>query len=251
MNSEEQLLQRRLHDLANRADSRNIPVFTEFLNLNELNIYHQTEKELSFVTCSTFGGYEHAERQIAAFIPDALSWFSYPIACIRIRPLQEKFADKNLTHRDYLGAVLNLGVERSVIGDILVDDAAAWMFCLDRMADFICRGLTRVKHTSVAADIVEPEKMDYSPKYEHIRGTVASVRLDALLSLAFGASRSSLIGLIEGKKVFVNARLVTSNGYKVKEKDVISVRGLGRFRYLGVSEQTRKGRFFAEIEKYV
>lgn len=95
------------------------------------------------------------------------------------------------------------------------------------------------------------EKIEYEPKYELLQGSVASVRLDSLLALAFGASRSSLVGLIEGGKVFVNGRLVTSNGCKLKENDVISARGLGRFRYLGVRSSTRKGRLIAEIQKYI
>lgn len=257
MNREEELFQKRLLDLARKADTRNFVTFTEFLNLNELNIYHQTAKELSFVQCRTFGGYESAERQIIAFIPDALSYpddafgeESFPIACLKICPLNEKFADK-LTHRDFLGAVLNLGIDRSVIGDILTDGGTAWMFCLDRMADFLCGELAQVKHTRVSCSLMQPGKIDFEPKYELVRGSVASVRLDSLLALAFHASRSSLTGMIEGGKIFVNGKLITSNGYKIKERDLVSARGLGRFRYLGAVSGTRKGRLIAEIEKYI
>lgn len=264
MNREEELFQKRLLELARKADSRNIVTFTDFLNLNELNIYHQSAGSLSFVKCMGSGGYEQAERQILAFIPDALCCcladsddaarrkesVHYPIACLRIEPQNKKFSGQ-LTHRDFLGAVLNTGIERSTIGDILVDDQTAWIFCLERMADFLSEALTRVKNTPVDVCQVPPEKIDYRPKYELVRGSVASVRLDSLLALAFGSSRSSLTGLIGGGKVFVNARLVTSNGYKVKEHDLISARGLGRFRYLGVCSSTKKGRLIAEIEKYI
>ncbi len=254
MNREEELLKKRFCDLADKADRRNIVTFTEFLNLNELNIFYQTEKELSFVKCSSFGGYENAERQIIAFIPDALSYQEpschFPISCIRVQPLHEKYADA-LTHRDFLGALMNLGIERSVTGDILTDGASAHIFCVERMADFLCRELTQVKHTSVRCTLTPPENVHFTPKVEVITGSVASVRLDSLLSLAFRTSRSSLTGMIEGGKVFVNAKLVTSNGYKVKENDLISARGLGRFRYCGVSSETRKGRLIASIEKYI
>lgn len=254
MNREEELFQKRLRELADKADRRNIVTCTDFLNLNELNIYHQTAGELSFVKSVPYGGYENAERQIIAFLPDALSYReeapAYPISCVHVRPLHEKYADK-LTHRDFLGAILNLGIERSTVGDILTDGSAGWIFCLDRMADFLCSELSRVKNTAVAARIVAPENIDYQPKYERICGSVASVRLDSLLSLAFRTSRSSMTDMIEGGKVFVNARLITSNGYKLKENDLISARGLGRFRYLGVASETRKGRLIAEIEKYI
>lgn len=251
MNREEERFQKRLKDLANMANCRNIVTFTDFLNLNELNIYHSTARELSFVNCKTYGGYENAERQIIAFIPDALSYeYSYPISCIKIEPVQAKFADK-LSHRDYLGAVLNLGIERSVTGDIVLFDGGAWLFCLNKMVDFICSELTRIKHTQVNAVCVSTQEICVIPRFETIHGSIASVRLDSILALAFGSSRSSLVGLIEGGKVFVNGRMVTSNGYKLKEQDLISARGLGRCRFLGISSSTRKGRLIAELEKYI
>lgn len=255
MNHEEELFQKRILELANKADARNIATFTDFLNLNELNIFYQTARELSFLTCRPSGGYENAERQIIAFIPDALSYLDetsipYPIACIRIRPLNEKYAEQ-LTHRDYLGAVLNLGLDRSTTGDILTERTTAWLFCLKKVAEFICGELTRVRHTQVQCELIAHEDFDYTPKYEILQGSLASVRLDSLLSLAFGSSRNKLVGLIEGGKVFVNARLVTSNAHRLQENDVVSVRGLGRFRYLGVTASSRKGRLIARVQKYI
>ena len=97
-------------------------VFTDFMNLNELNIFHSCVKEFAYVSYRLFGGYEHAERQIAAFLPDALSYnYDFPVVSLKIRPLQKKFAE-DLSHRDYLGALLNLGVDRSKIGDILIGE---------------------------------------------------------------------------------------------------------------------------------
>ena len=97
----------------------------------------------------------------------------------------------------------------------------------------------------------EGERFFYEPKVREITGTAASVRLDSLLSLAFGASRSSLTGLIEGGKVFVNGRLVTSNGYQPKEGDLVSVRGMGRFRLQGIGGQSKKGRSYVTLLKYI
>ncbi len=251
MNKEDELFQKRLLDLARQADNRSIVTFTDFMNLNELNIFHSSTSKLSFVKWRLFGGYEFAERQMAALIPDALSYeWEYPLRCVRIAAQNEKYAD-TLNHRDYLGAILNLGIERSKIGDILTDGTHAFVFCTAKMADFLCNELTRVKHSQVTLCCVSLQEMDYKPKYELIKGSVASVRLDSLLSLAFGSSRSRLAELIEGGKVFVNGRLVSSNGYKLKEQDIISVRRMGRFRYIGSASQTRKGRLFIEIEKYV
>ena len=93
--------------------------------------------------------------------------------------------------------------------------------------------------------------INYTPDFQQIKGTVSSVRLDSLLPLAFSSSRSKLSGLIEGAKVFVNGKLITSNGYQVKEGDLISVRGLGKFRFEEAGKITKKNRTSVTIQKYV
>lgn len=251
MNREEELLKKRFVDLANVADRRGIVTFTDFLNLNELNIFHSSTTAFKFVKWELFGGYEHAERQIAAFLPDALSYsYEFPVAALKIQPLQKKFAE-NLNHRDFLGAILNLGVDRSKIGDILVGDKEAVFFCEETIAPFIKQELTRVRHTPVLCKEAGADEIQVQQKTEIVRGTVSTVRLDSVLSTALKVSRSSLVSSIEGGKVFVNGRLVTSNGYQLKESDLISVRGEGRFRFLGAGEQTKKGRIVVEVEKYL
>jgi RNA-binding protein YlmH len=258
MDKSEEMFQKHILDLADAAHQRGIAVFSDFMNLNELNIFHNTVQKFSYIRWTSFGGYESAERQIAAFLPDALCYEEktvlsaeeYPISCLEIRPLNRKFSDK-LSHRDYLGAILNLGIDRPKVGDILVEDSCAYVFCRDNLADFIAGELTRIRHTSVLCRQVPMGDFSYAPKTENIRGTVASVRLDSVLALAFRSSRSSLVGLIEGGKVFVNGKMVVSNGYNLKENDIISARGLGKFRYLGMTAQTKKGRCYVEIEKYV
>ena len=129
MKEQEVQFRKRLQDLARTAYYREIPVFTDFLDLNELHMVHSFRPEETGVTIRTFGGYEEAERQIAAFLPDALSYdygeneemplSMYPIRCIRISPLSKKFSE-TLTHRDYLGALIHLGIERSRLGDIVI-----------------------------------------------------------------------------------------------------------------------------------
>ena len=149
----EELFIKRIQELANTADRKGCVVFTDFLNLNEQNILHQTLQKFSWIKGETFGGYEEAERQIAAFIPDALYYdWDYPIACIRIRPLNVKFAEE-LGHRDILGALMNLGIERSKTGDIALEENEFYLFCCQNMAELISRELTRIKHTSVYCEI--------------------------------------------------------------------------------------------------
>ena len=146
--------------------------------------------------------------------------------------------------------MLNLGIDRSRLGDILVEEHQAYLFCQEKIADFICENLTRIRHTTIMAVRVEAEDFDYQPKFQEIVGTVASVRLDSLLSLAFGASRSGLTGLIEGGKVFVNGKITLSNSQILKPGDIISARGYGKFIYRGFISNTKKGRMFVALDRY-
>ena len=258
MEKEETLLRKRFVELSNTAYQRGITTYSDFLNLNELNILHATPKDLFPAPYRTFGGYIQSERQMAAFLPDAFSLYMdekeihqmYPMQILKITPVHVKFAEE-LGHRDYLGALLNLGIERTKIGDILVQEKTAYVFVHESMADFLVKELVKVRHTVVLPSIEDSADFVYEPKFEVIRGTVSSVRLDALLSLAFQSSRSKLTPLIEGGRVYVNGKLITSNGYEPKEGDIISVRKKGRFIFDGVSRRTKKGRLGVRILLYI
>lgn len=251
MNKEELLLQKRLVELSRIAYTREIVTFSEFLNLNELNILHTTPKNMLLSQYKTYGGYGLSECQMAAFLPDALYYdYQYPIQIIEISPVNRKFAEE-LSHRDYLGAVMNLGIERCKLGDILIEDGKAILFAKEELAGYIMEHLTRIRHTTVKTSILPAFEDSYEPRYEELKGTVASVRLDTVLSLAYPLSRSKVTGLIEGARVFVNGKLVTSNGYRLKEGDILSVRKMGRIGYNGILSETKKGRYMVSIRKYI
>ena len=242
---------KRIRELANLSYQRDTVTFSDFLNLNEQNMVSSLKRQFPQIVMETFGGYENAERQMVAFHPDALAFtWEYPIDCLKIEPKAIKFSE-SLTHRDYLGALLNLGIERSMIGDIVVQEKAAWFFCQNKMTDFFLDNLCRVRHTNILITKVDDPDELPRPKLEAINGTCASVRLDALIALAFKSSRSSMVPFIEGGHVFVNGKLITSNGYEPKDGDIISVRGKGRFIFDGVSHQTKKGRCSVRILRYI
>lgn len=267
MNKEEELLAKRISELARVANLKCCVTFTDFLNLNEQNILHQTARKLSWVKTETFGGYEGAERQIAAFVPDALSYLmesdaqeesacaragrlGFPIACVQIQPVNAKFAEA-LTHRDILGALMHLGIERCKLGDIALCGEVFYLFSQERLAGVIAEDLTQIRHTQVHCAVCDLQDFVYTPRTKELAGSVASVRLDSVMAIAFGSSRSSLLSLIESGKVFVNGKLITTNAYSLKEGDLVSVRGEGKFRYGGEVGQTKKGRCMVKVEKYI
>lgn len=251
MEKQEQAAANRFHDLANTAYRRGIVTYSDFLTLNEISTLNGMKKDISFVTISLWGGYEAAERQMAAFIPETYYELQtdYPISILKITPLNNKFAEK-LNHRDFLGAILNLGIDRSKIGDILVKEHCAYCFAHSSMADFLKNELTRIKHTSVKVkQVLEAE--DMKPEFQRIEGSVSSERMDTILALAFSSSRSALSGLVGAEKVFLNGKLCYSNSQMLKPGDIVSVRGFGKFVYRGFLSNTKKGRLFVALDKYI
>ena len=148
---------KRIRELADLSYQRDIVTFSDFLNLNEQNMVNSLRQQFPQIIVESSGGYANAERQMVAFHPDALAFtWEYPIDCLKIEPKSLKFSEE-LTHRDYLGALLNLGVDRAMIGDILVQEKAAWFFCNKKMTDFFIKNLCRVRHTNILITIVDKQ----------------------------------------------------------------------------------------------
>lgn len=251
MTKEEKILEKRFLELANITYQKEIPLFTEFLTLYEQNIFLSLKTKLPPIYTVFDGGYPLAERKMICFYPDKdINYSSPPIKIIELSPVNAKFSDV-LTHRDYLGALMNLGIERDVLGDIVFDETSTFLFCKENMAEYIIENLIFVKHTSISCKEVELTYREFSIKYEEIKGSVASTRLDSVLSLAFSGSRSKLSAYIEGKKVFVNSRLIESNSYMLKDEDVVSVKGLGKFIFKETVGLTKKGRSYITLKKYI
>lgn len=249
-NKEEELFRKRLLELSHISYYKGICTYTDFLSLNEINLFFSMEKELARVSTLLYGGYTQAERKILCFYnKDDITIPEFPMECIHIKPINKKFSNI-LTHRDFLGAILNLGISRSKIGDILIHENESYVFCTQNIAPFIIDNLNIVKHTNVEVYSISIDEVKYTPKYITITGTVASIRLDAILALALKSSRSSLSSLITAGKVSINGRVIQSNKYILKEDDIISIRGYGKFQYKEAGNQTRKGRVYVTLLKY-
>lgn len=251
MNKQEELLKNRWIELSRISYERGIYTYFDFLNLSEQDILHTIPKKEWYVPYELFGGYEFAERQMISFIPDAFSCENnYPLVTLKISPKAIKYADK-LTHRDYLGSILGLGIDRCKIGDILPEVEGTIVFVHECIADFIIQNLTKVKNTTVDVSVIYDASIQFEPKFIEVKGTVASIRLDSVLSLVLKESRSKLIHLIEGGKVYVNGKLITTNAYKLQEQDLISVRGCGKFQYDQLLSKTKKDRFYINVKKFI
>ena len=173
----------------------------------------------------------------------------FAVTCIHIAPLMEKFAD-DFSHRDFLGALMNLGIERSTLGDIRVGHREAYLFCLESIAPFICDNLDQVKHTHVKCRIVTELKELPQEEPEAVTVQVASERIDAVIAKVYNKSRNDVLELFRTGKVYVSGRLCESNSRMLKEQDIVNVRGFGKFEYLGVKNETRKGKLSIQAAVY-
>ncbi len=246
-----QRLQKRLLELAERSYNQNIYTFTAFLGLSEQQAFYEIQRKVAYAGYGMEGGSPLCERRIIRFgLPDMLGYEeAYPIKCLRIEPQAPKFAE-SLSHRDFLGAIMNLGIERDTVGDIFVEDKAAVVFCLDSIADYLIENLEQVRHTRVGCTAADAAEQLSSPEKEQVSLSVTSARIDTVISKLYNIARSQSVELFKSGRVYVNGRLTENNSYALKTGDGVTVRGFGRFYYIGELGQTRKGKIRAGVEVY-
>lgn len=243
MNDEERI-KKRFSELSNRAYEREYTTYTAFLNADEISLLYKSELKTPFVLN---GGYENAERCVGCFCNKGEDF--PPIVCIKISPVQQKFAD-SLTHRDFLGALMNLGIEREMLGDIVIKNNTGYLFCLDRISEYIINELDRIKHTSVKCTICTqiPEFMNELPDEEEY--IVSSLRVDTVTSAVFKISRNTASQLVNQGNIYINSRTIYKDAVLLKPNDRVSVRGYGKYIFSRVINETRKHKTVAGIRLY-
>ncbi|MBR3754762.1 MAG: hypothetical protein IKK49_06625 [Clostridia bacterium] len=248
MIDDELLLKKRFEELASRSRNKGIWVFSDFLSTAQQGVLVSMRLPYRF---ELHGGYEGAERRVACFgsVDDCGYECTPDFVCIKIEPVAQKFADE-LTHRDFFGSVMALGLKREVLGDIIVCGNCGYLFCKEEISGYICENLVSVKRTTVSCTEVAslPEISTALPEISET--VVASQRLDALVCAVYGFSRSTAKELIEQGRVSVNSVAALRADLIVEEHDTVSVRGSGRFIFEGVLRKTKKDRLRAAVRIY-
>ena len=247
MADEISILKNRFKELSTRSRNRNTYFYSDFLNLYEQTVLYNEIK----YGYTLYGGFEDAERKIAVFgAEDELGYEpTPPVSLICVSPLSQKFSD-DLTHRDFLGSLMGLGIKRETLGDIIITENKGYVFCLDNMVEFIKDNLITVKRTSVSCEICDSLPENALPKPTEKLLIVSSMRIDAAIAAVYNLSRSKSSALVEGEKVFINGKLVTGISKNLEIGDTVSVRGYGRFRYTEIFGGTKKGRTRINCEIY-
>ena len=248
MDNDENKLKKRFAELSLRAVEQRRTVSSDFLTLDEQSTLASAQL---FSRAYLYGGYPLAERRAALFGEkgEEEKTAECDFVWVKISPVAKKFADE-LTHRDFLGTLMGLGIKRETIGDILTDDNCGYVFCEKKVARFIIENLDRVKHTTVRCEITlsPPDSVGALPKEQTV--TVPSLRLDAMVAAVYKISRSESQQLFMQKLIFVNGKMTVNSSYIPKEDEIISVRHKGRFVFCGKIGETKKQRLKISVRVF-
>jgi len=192
-----------------------------------------------------WGGFEDAERKILILFCDVIP-IDVSISCLKINYGKEH----SLTHRDFLGSLMSLGIKRNVLGDILIQKDCTFIFIKSNIGNFIIQELISVGKTNVKVEEVEFSNMNFSAKREIININVASLRLDVIVSALLHISRQKSVELILSGDVLVNSQEIKKVSYALFEKDIFSVKKYGKYLFTNIDGYSKKGRFFISIEKF-
>jgi len=226
-------------------------VYSDFLSPYEAAIAKKILDRLNDVFYTFIGGYQEAERVIAVISPDFIdetdAFHSAPLSFLRITPVIEK----PLSHRDYLGSLLGLGIKREKMGDILVCETYADVFLIDKIAEYVLYNLDRIGNVKVNCELLDVYEYTAPQKREKlINTTVASLRADSVASSGFGISRTKVMDYFKAQRVNVNWELIQNPSKQLSEGDVISIRGMGRAVLEKVVGSTRKDRISIIIKRF-
>ena len=249
--AEDKVLLAKIWDKIQAGMRKNIPANTGFLTLRELDmcryLFGNQEGLLPF------GGYEGAERQMLVYLPEYLEQDSLyeddsPLVCLRAT-----FYDGDTpSHRDFLGALMGEGIARETVGDICVGKGQCDFFVTAEIAPYILHSFIGAGRTKVHLEKIPFSEVSVpEPETKEIKDTVASVRLDSVISSGFRIGRSTATQYVHGGKVAIDGLPCEKPDKIVEEGAKISVRGLGKIKLRSIHGQTKKGRISIIIDRYI
>ncbi|MBE7021802.1 MAG: RNA-binding protein [Ruminococcaceae bacterium] len=243
---DEKMLLARLKDLEHGAEHGGKPCFSRFLDPREMALFKRAmHPRQPFML---WGGYPDSERQMLGFFPDYMEPVEdvFPIRALRLS------AGEKLEHRTVLGSLMGLGIERNLIGDVAMEEEGAVIFVCESIADFLLLNLTKAGRMRLHVSEAAADSLAILPRqFKIISGTVASLRLDCVLGLLTGMSRSATEELLKKEMVCVNHSICSRGAALVSAGDVLSVRRFGRAEVAEIFGETKKGRIRINLKKYI
>ncbi|WP_139997965.1 RNA-binding protein [Paenibacillus paridis] len=225
---------------------------TDFLDPRQAQILTILANRNPDVSIRLDGGYEQAERCRAIIGPEYrhLDDEAAGISVLVVNGPGQ--AQLELDHGDFLGALLGLGIKRDRIGDIHVHEHFCHIVVMDEIADYLNIHLRQVHRISVLTDVIPLHELKtVVPKLEEMNLSVASMRLDGIASDVYRISRSKIVDPIRAGRCRVNWKSEEDPSKQLREGDVVSFKGLGRFKVLEMDGVTKKGRIRVKVGKFI
>lgn len=248
MSAENALLIARLEDIIEASAKKQFPSFMGFLNEQEISVLLQHLKKSHINNYRFFGGYENSDRcLLGVSYGDYIEDYYYPITGISFKYR----AEFKLSHRDFLGSLMGLGLKREAIGDILVGEGYAVVFVKDEIKKYVFSQIQKIGSVGVIAEEWDNYTLPIKNEFENISCTISSARLDNIVSALVPLSREKSATLIKQGYVCVNSLVTDNVSYTIKTGDKISIRGKGKFIIGEFSGVTKKGRLKIIVQKYI
>lgn len=248
MIGENALLIARLEDMIRASAKKQFPSFIGFLNEQEISVLLQHLKKSQVNNYRFFGGYENSDRCLLGIsYGDYIEDYYYPITGISFKYKPEY----KLSHRDFLGSLMGLGLKRETIGDILTGDGYTVVFVKDDIKKYVLSQIQKIGSVGVLVEEWDNYTLPVKNDFENINCTVSSARLDNIVSSLVPLSRDKSATLIKQGMVCVNSVVTDNVSYIVKTGDKISIRGKGKFIIGEFSGITKKGRLKLIVQKYI
>ena len=239
----------RIKELESRSFERGMFTFSDFLSPTSLFEATEMLKKGCF---TVFGGVEYAERKMIRFgnSQDLGYEEEFPITILKITLVGGKFASP-VTHRDVLGAIMGLGIERQKVGDIFVSGNFAYVISHETVAKLILLSLDSVGRNKVSVEEIDALPLDLAPKTTNQRFSVSSNRADAIICKVFNLPREDGKQLFLKQLVFINGKPIDNSSKPIREGETVTVRGYGKFAFIKEDGQSKKGKQYVEIEQFV
>ncbi len=223
---------------------------TEFFDPYQQRIVSPVLSRVPDISFIWTGGFDSAERKRLILFPDYLEPEEIDPE-IKYLEITGNLKFQNLSHRDFLGSLMGLGIKRDKLGDIIVTSEGCQVVADHYIADYIERNLTKVHRVGVKIREIAAHSLRLpEEEVKEVFATVASMRLDSVAAAGFGTSRTKMADEIYAEKVKVNWVVVNDCSHAVKEGDIISIRGRGRLEIDTVKGETKKGRVALNLKRF-
>ena len=241
LSRDEEILSSRIEDAFSFSERKRISKFIGFLDLRQQKIAEITACAIDPSAFVFYGGFENAERKMFGVFPDY------------IQDRSAEFSHANeLSHRDFLGSLMSLGIKRDIVGDILVGEKISYIVVQSSFAKHIIDSVKKIGNVGVKIrECNENEVVVSKNRFEEQKAIVTSLRLDCVVAALCNKSRAEASKFVTSERVFVNHEIISSCSKNIDENDVISVRSVGKFKIGRCISTTKKGRLVLSYKKYI